>query len=169
MQISRPSFDEVYAAYADMVYSLCVQYLRHTQDAEDAAQRVFVKVYKKLPSYRGDAQVKTWIYRIAINQCLDIIRSQKSRMRIDHGSAELVGTDWSHPGVLLEDQEAVKRIFDCIDQLPDTQKTALILKSIDRLSQQEIADVLEISIKAVESLLSRARSNLKKLLSNTKD
>lgn len=172
--MKETNFKDVYDNYADMVYNLCLNYLQNSTDAEDVCQNVFIKVHKNLSNFAGKSSIKTWIYRVTINQCHDYIKSRKRKKRFGHvvslfqenkADSSLPLPDFKHPGVLLEDKEALEAIFRKINVLPQKQKTALLLKSIDGLSQKEIADVMEISTKAVESLLSRARSNLKKKLS----
>ncbi len=152
-----------------MIYNVCLNYLHNTQDAEEATQDVFVRVHGSLDSFRKGSTLKTWIYRIAINQCLDRVKANKAQKRFAKAqslfgieSESSLAPDFDHPGVKLEDKEAVQSIMKAIDILPENQKTALILKSMEGLTQKEIAAVLDIGEKAVESLLSRAKSNLKK-------
>ncbi|MEO0895789.1 MAG: RNA polymerase sigma factor [Bacteroidota bacterium] len=169
----RPSFEEIYQRHADMVYNLCLNYLQRAQDAEDVTQNTFIKIHHVLPSFKGKSSLKTWIYRIAVNQCLDFIKASKRQKRSGimisiHGDEEQDRSfylpDFNHPGVKMEDEESVQKIMYHINQLPHKQKTALLLKSVEDLSIREIAEVMKCSPKAVESLLSRARSKLKKSL-----
>ncbi len=167
------NFKEIYNTHSDMVYNLSLNYLQNAQDAEEVTQDVFVKVHEKIDTFKAKANLKTWIYRITINQCLDFLKAKKRKKRwginipilwgnIPNVPSEL--SDFNHPGVLMEDKEAIQNLFQKINSLPHKQKTALILKTIDGLSQKEIAEVLKTSVKAVESLLSRAKANLKKKL-----
>ena len=166
-------FRQIYEDHADMVFNLCLNYLQNKNDAEEVSQDVFVKVYQKLSKFQENSSIKTWIYRIAINQCLDFIKAKKRQKRFgfnisvfgnqDRQEIDLL-SNFDHPGVQLEDKEALEILFSHINDLPAKQKSALILKSIEGLSQKEIAEVLKLSVKAVESLLSRAKSNLKKKL-----
>lgn len=172
--MNESSFKQIYDTYIDMVYNLSLNYLQNSTDAEDVCQNVFVKVHKNIDKFQGKSSLKTWIYRVTINQCHDFIKAKKRKKRFGNvvslfqenkADSTLPLPDFNHPGVILEDKEAVVNIFSKINELPNNQKTALLLKSIEGLSQKEIAEVMEISSKAVESLLSRARSNLKKKLS----
>jgi RNA polymerase sigma factor (sigma-70 family) len=156
-----------------MVYNVCLNYLHNTQDAEEATQDVFVRIHGSLNSYCQKATLKTWIYRIAVNHCFDRVKANKAQKRFAQiqslfgiGKNEITPVDFNHPGVKLEDQEAVSEIMKAIHALPENQKTALILKSIEGLSQKEIAAVMEIGEKAAESLLSRAKVNLKRMLND---
>lgn len=156
------------------MYNLCLNYLQNINDAEEVTQDVFVKVHQKLDSFNQEAQLSTWLYRIAINQCIDFVKARKRKKRFgfhlfihsDMQEDSAVFSSFNHPGVQLENKEATQRIYSAINQLPERQKTALLLKSMERLSQNQIAEVMKLSPKAVESLLSRSRANLKQLLKN---
>lgn len=162
------AFEEIYRAYAKMVFNLALHYTQNRQDAEEITQNVFVKVYEKLADFREDAQLKTWIYRIAIRQAFDFLRAKKAQKRFGRWvslfqpeterTIEIPVFD--HPGVELEQQEALAQIFACIDGLPDKQRTAIILLKIEQKSQAETADIMGITTKAVESLFQRAKKKL---------
>lgn len=167
-----PSFREIYENYQHLVYNLCLHYLQNRLDAEEAAQDIFVKIHGKMGAFQEKSALKTWIYRICVNHCIDVLRMRKRQKRLAFlksifniaGEVEVHPPDFDHPGVLLEDREALERLFRHIDSLPEQQKTALILRYLDDLSPPEIAHVLQISVKAVESLLQRAKQNLGKRL-----
>lgn len=143
------------------MYNLCLHYLNNREDAEECVQDVFLKVHDKLPSFRGDAEVSTWIYRIAVNTCIDALRKRRRRTILDRIlSGKSTNVEFDHPGVKLEQQEATERIFRQLDLLPENQRTAIILSSIEGKTQKEIALIMNKGEKAVESLLSRARKNL---------
>ncbi len=164
-------FEDIYEQYKDMVYNVSLSYLQNAQDAEEVTQDVFVKVYQKLSSFSKRSSLKTWIYRITTNACLDFIKAKNRKKRFafisslfnedNRARRELLHFD--HPGVQLEQKEAMKRIFDQINLLPENQKTAIILCRLEKLSHKEAAEIMNVSPKAVESLLQRAR---KKLLLN---
>ncbi|MEO1449053.1 MAG: RNA polymerase sigma factor [Bacteroidota bacterium] len=164
-----PSFDELYAQYASLVYNLCIQYVQHAPTAEELTQDVFVKIYQQLSRFKGKSSLKTWIYRITINHCLDHLKAQKRQKRFGRhvGLEEAPVAHFDHPGVTLEDQEALAQLFAHINELPDRQKTALLLKAVDGLPQREIAEIMQLGIKAVESLLSRAKATLRKKINTS--
>jgi RNA polymerase sigma factor (sigma-70 family) len=166
------SFEGVYEDHVDMVYNLCLNYLQNKEEAEEACQDVFLKVHEKWEIFSGKSSAKTYICRISINQCLDVIKARKRQKRFgfhiplfftnnEENVREFELPDFNHPGIQLEDKEAIFLLFRKINRLPDSQKTALILKTIDGESIQQISEVMKTSTKAVESLLSRARANLK--------
>lgn len=167
------SFREIYESHSKMVYNLCLNYLQNEGDAEDATQEVFVKIHQQQSKFKGKSNLKTWIYRITINYCLDFLRAQKRQKRFgfiysifnpEFDTQKTALTNFNHPGVQLEDKEAITKLFKHIHALPEKQKTVLLLKSIEGLSQKQIADITQLSIKAVESLLSRAKKKLKENL-----
>ena len=145
--------------------------------AEDIAQEVFITVYKSILSFNEKSAISTWIYRITVNKCLDHIRSQKRQKRQgflsqlfnkDTGEPIIEKPDFIHPGIVAENREKAQYLFKAIKALPENQKTVFILTHIEDLPQKEVAEIMEISLKAVESLLQRAKTNLRKLLGEVK-
>ena len=141
------------------------------EDAEEITQDVFVSVYKNFKSFKQDSKMSTWLYRITINKSLDFLKAKKAKKRFAFISSifkdDSVGLKHDkghldHPGILLEQKENLERIFACINELSANQKTVLILSKIEGLSQKEVGSILELSPKAIESLLTRAKRNLKK-------
>ena len=163
---NETQFNVIYNEYAKLVYNLSLHYLHNTEDAQEATQDVFVKIYNKIEGFNNKSSLKTWIYRITINHSLDVIKSKSRKLRIlfsrEYEDNDKI--DFDHPGIKVESKEAVEKIMKEINSLPENQKTALILKGIEGLSQKEIASILKIKEKALESLLLRARANLKKRL-----
>ena len=170
------AFKEVYDAHARRVHNLCLNHLRNADEAAEATQDVFVKVHDKLASFKGGSTMSTWIHRIAINTCLDRSKAARRKKRSFLGITFSVEVDdralhvatFDHPGVRMEQREIMEGVFRSIDQLPESQRTALLLKATEGMSQNEIAETMGLSAKAVESLLSRARANLEKILSGPK-
>ncbi|MBE7171965.1 MAG: RNA polymerase sigma factor [Williamsia sp.] len=170
--ISR--FEEIYNEYTHLVYNLALHYTQNGADAEDITQEVFVKVYQHLHKYDpAVASLKTWIYRIAINQCLDFLKARKTGKRfafitgLFQSSASKPVNDvvhFDHPGIAAENKEELEKLFGLINELPPNQKTALILAKIESRPQKEVAEIMHVSLKAVESLLQRARQTLQKKL-----
>lgn len=156
-----------------MVYNLALNYMQNHEDAQEITQDVFVSVHQSLPRFKGESSVSTWIYRITINRSLDAIKARNRKKRLGHivslfggsGAEDLYTFD--HPGVKLEQKAALEKIFRHINELPNSQKTALLLSKTEQRSQAEIAEIMGISTKAVESLLQRAKSTLAKKLEYT--
>lgn len=170
--LSNAQFETIYTEFGRLVYNLALSYVHNTEDAQDITQEVFVKVYQRYSDYKPErASLKTWIYQITINHCLDVLKAGKSQKRFgfltslfapDTSEPIPEAAHFDHPGVALEDKEAVQRLFAIIDTLPDTQRTALILTKIEDRSIKEVADIMQLSPKAVESLLQRAKVNFSK-------
>lgn len=168
----QSAFRTLVEQYQDRVFNTCLNFLRNDEDAEDVSQEVFIEVYSSLATFRGDAQLSTWIYRIAVTKSLDFIRWKKRKKRFGflqslvntEGEDIDVADEFQHPGVQLEEKERAQILFQHIDTLPDNQRVALTLHMVEGLSQKEIADVLATSISSVESLIYRARTTLKKKL-----
>ena len=131
-----------------------------------------MKIHANLGRFECKSSLRTWVYRIAVNHCLDLLRQRRRRGRLAFiaglfggkgaGPSEMPSFD--HPGVILEDREALEALFRKINQLPENQRTALILRHLEDLSQREIAAIMQLSEKAVESLLQRGKQNLERKL-----
>ncbi len=160
---------ELYHQHAKTVYNLALQYVQNKEDAEEITQDVFVKVHENRHRFKQQSDIKTWIYRITINTCLDFIKARKRQKRFGIFQSLFNGfgneplrelSEFNHPGVILEHKEATAKLFRLINQLPDNQKTALILAKIEDKTHKEIAAIMELSEKAVESLIVRAKKSL---------
>jgi RNA polymerase sigma-70 factor, ECF subfamily len=170
-------FDNIYNEHKIIVFNICLHYVLNAEDAQDITQETFVKVYQKYDLYNAEAaSLKTWICRIAINNCLDFLKAKKSKKRFGFLSALFHSDsnepirdaiDINHPGIETEDKEALQSLLQIIYTLPDNQKTAIILTKIEDRPQKEVAEIMNISLKAVESLLQRAKQTIqKKLIEN---
>ena len=166
------NFKTIYHNNKDNVFNLALHYVQNVEDAQEITQDVFVSVHQNLEKYRNEANISTWIYRITINKCLDFIKAKQRKKRFVFITS-LFGDDqklkhdvatFEHPGMILEDEEALNELFQQINDLPDNQKTVLILSKIEQKSQAEVAEIMQISVKAVEALFQRAKNNLEKKL-----
>lgn len=166
------AFKTVVDTYKKMVFNTVLGFLQNMEDAEDVTQDVFIKVFENIVNFKQQSKLSTWIYRISITQATDFIRHKKRKKRMGFLTS-LFGTNnellhdppnFIHPGVLAENREQSAILFNAINQLPEKQKTAFMLQKIQDMSQQQIAEIMDMNEGAVESLLSRAKANLKKLL-----
>ena len=159
-------FETFYIKNKNFVYNLALQYVQNIEEAQEITQDVFLKALQKIHTFKGDATLETWLYRITINTSLDAIKAKKRKKRFaifSQNQDELNKyTNFNHPGVTLENKEALQQLFGLINKLPQTQKTALILIKIEGKSIKEVAHILEKTPKAIESLLQRAKTQLKK-------
>jgi RNA polymerase sigma-70 factor (ECF subfamily) len=168
----EPAFKELVTRFQDKVFNTALGLLQHHTEAEDIAQEVFIQVYRSIQQFKGDSLLSTWIYRITVTKSLDHLRSKKRKKRFGFLS-NLFGEDnrplhepedFNHPGVQHEKKEDAALLFKMVDQLPENQRTAFILNKVEELSYREIADILKTSEPAVDSLLQRAKQNLRKKL-----
>lgn len=167
------TFKQLYDQYNKLVFNLALQYVPNVHDAEEICQDVFLSVHQNLDKFNHQAELKTWIYRIAINKSLDFIKAKKTKKRFafilnlfheESNEIRYDSSDFNHPGVMLEQQEATHRIFKALDTLNENQRTAIILCKIEQKTQKEAADIMDINIGALESLLSRALKKLEEKL-----
>ena len=168
-------FEAFYEQYKNLVFNLSLHYVQNREDAEEITQDIFITVYEKLPEFRAEAKISTWLYRITVNRCIDFERTRKRKKRFAFISS-IFGQDnnimidvpeFNHPGIIMEQQEEMKQIFYALNRLPERQKTVIILLKIEEKSQAETAAIMGIGIKAVESLFQRAKNNLSKNLNNS--
>ncbi|MEO0572067.1 MAG: RNA polymerase sigma factor [Bacteroidota bacterium] len=170
----RDAYAKLLDIYGKMVFNTCLSFVPNAQDAEDIAQEVFVKVYTSILEFRGNSKLSTWIYRIAVNKSLEFIRKKNAKKRFGFVQS-LTGnaipmdkssyfTEFDHPGIQLERKEQREILFYAINQLPEGQKVVFTLHKIDGLSYKEVSEITKKSISSVESLLFRARKNLKQIL-----
>ncbi len=167
------AFKQLYELFKDRVYNTCLSHLQSIPEAEEATQDVFLEIHKASSGFKATAKVSTWIYRITVNKCIDRIRYRSRQKRFafvssifNKDTGELVHdpAEFNHPGIVYEQKENAKKLFAAIDQLVDNQKTAFILKQVEGLPQKDIADIMNMTEKAVESLIQRAKANLRKML-----
>jgi RNA polymerase sigma-70 factor (ECF subfamily) len=150
-----------------MVFNLALRYTHSKEDAEEITQDVFLKIHEKQASFRGDAELKTWIYRITINRSLDCLKSKKSKknapwqfsLQPDSLQNNLFANNET-PHNTLENKEQLNTLMQCIHQLPTDQRNVMILMKIEACSQKETAKILNRSPKAIESLFYRAKQTL---------
>jgi RNA polymerase sigma factor (sigma-70 family) len=163
----------LYTQYSTKVYNTLISYTKNEEDAEELLQDIFITVFNTANKFRFDSSVSTWIYRVTVNKALDFLRKKNSAKRLGiftslyrKGTSEIINEpiDFIHPGVKMENSENAKLLFSVIDQLPENQRTAFILTQIEDLSQKEVAEIMNTTRKSVESLLQRAKQNLRKAL-----
>jgi RNA polymerase sigma-70 factor (ECF subfamily) len=148
-------FEQLYLKYRSKVFSTAYRMLSNRADAEDVTQDVFVKVFKKLKSFRGDSAVSTWIYRIAVNACLDFRRRRRLRQAVSLDDGMEVGST----------PLSVRKLIDgTLPKMSEGYRKVFILHDIQGMKHAEIAEILGITDGASKSQLHRARAFLRREL-----
>lgn len=163
------AFKEFVRTHQDRVFHVVVNMVQQAEDAEEITQDVFVDVFRKPDAFRGEAQVSTWLYRIAVNKSIDHLRKKERRGRWlgiwPAKDKETGAPDYVHPGIITENREKAAYLYRAMKKLPPNQQAAWVLSEMEQLPYRDIAEVLNVSVSSVESLVFRARQNLKKILS----
>jgi RNA polymerase sigma-70 factor (ECF subfamily) len=162
--------DQIVDEYYGKVYKLCLFYLENKEEAEDIAQEIFFKVLKKKSTFKEQSGVYTWIYRIAVNTILNHIKRKKilqfiSFENIMNKDSEPVSRA-PNPAVKLEQEELkyieMKKLAKSIHRLSDREKTAFYLFHYENLKQKKIAEIMQTSVSAVESLVHKSMKKIRK-------
>ena len=168
---SEEAFDWLIARYAPSVFRLASRILRDPADASDAVQDVFLKVFRSIGAFQGDSSLKTWIFRIAVNTVANQNRWWRRHKEREYSldAEESWGSEKSfvpadhapNPFESLLSRETQEMVQEAMNCLPECFRTMLVLREMEGLSYDEIADVLHISLGTVKSRLARARHSLK--------
>ena len=158
--------------FKSLVYNTALGLLQHATDAEDTSQEVFIQVYKSIHQFKGASTLSTWVYKITVSKCVDFIRRKNRKKRFGiilnifgaDNTPLFEPIDFHHPGVTLDKKEDAAILFTLVNKLPENQKTAFILNKLEDLSYAEIGEIMQLSASAIDSLLQRARQNLKKMV-----
>jgi RNA polymerase sigma-70 factor (ECF subfamily) len=167
------AFKTLVEQYQDRVINTCYGFVRDKEDARDVAQDVFIEIYQSLENFREEAKLSTWIYRISVTKSLDFLRRKNRKKRmgqfkrlfsIDDMAERLAQPSGSNPDINVEKMERDRILQQAIDRLPENQKIAITLSKYEGFSNKEISEIMNTSISSVESLIHRAKVNLKKKL-----
>jgi RNA polymerase sigma-70 factor (ECF subfamily) len=170
------AFEALILDYEKSVYGICFRMLRDREEAYDLSQEVFIKAYKGLSSFQFQSKFSTWIYRIATNACLDYLK--KKRVDVAFSLNQTVGDDEftpemedetaPEPQAELERKEVREQIEEAIGQLSEKYREAIILRELEGLSYEEIADITESSLGATKTRIKRGRERLREILEEMK-
>lgn len=153
-------FGAVYEEHSRSIYYLTLRMLSDPDAAEDATHDVFLKAYRKFHQFRGESQVKTWLYRIAINHCRNLLQSWHRRTMVTNADESLwenAAAPFEHPIRVLETAELGRRIQQALDRLSEEYRLMLLLVADENLSYEEVAELTSQSPDAVRGKLHRAR------------
>lgn len=171
----RTEFARLVEEYSAMIYRLGLKMLNNSQDAEDILQETFIKAYRHISNFDGRSNISTWLYRIATNEALMLIRRKRPE-EVSFEAPSAVESELQEPLQIVDwcclpeeeflSAESRARLDQAVDRLPASMKVVFILRDIEGLSTRETAQVLEISEMAVKTRLSRARLRLREDLSS---
>lgn len=167
------AFDDLVREYQNQVYRIALKMTGNEEDAFDLSQETFLKAYRSLGSFRGESGFGSWLYRMAANLCIDFLRRRKRRgadkvLSLDDtepdGRSREVPDRRYEPQAALERRELRESVRAGLQRLPDEQRLILILRNVEGLSYQEIAEVLKLELGTVKSRIARARARLAAIL-----
>jgi len=173
------AFEILIDEYQSKILNYCFRMLNHRSDAEDAAQEVFVKVYRFIGSYSGQSSFSTWLYKVASNVCRDYLRKHRRPDR-QTMSLQQVNSEGEEYGLSIEDAtyapynsvqqtEAQRVLAQALDQISPEHKTVIVLRDIQGLSYEEIGKIIGAAPGTVKSRINRARLQLQKLLEKDRE
>lgn len=167
------AFKSVVNQYQRMVLNCTFKFLRNRESAEDLTQEVFVEVFESINSFRADSKLSTWIYRIAVTKSLNQLKSMKRKKRFavlislfgkDEMEGQIPAPEDKNQQKELENKDRAQVLSWALEKLPENQRIAFTLSKYEEMSYEEISLILNTSITSVESLIHRAKTNLKKKL-----
>lgn len=165
---SGEAFEELVRLYENKVYTLAVRMCGSQEDAGDIAQEAFLSAWRGLPSFRGEAEFATWLYRLTTNAAIDHLRrmkKQRGEVSLDDEELRLTAVDSSpSPQESAEGVELRQAVAAGMKRLSEDHRQVLVLREMQELSYEEIAQVLEVDLGTVKSRISRARKALRKIL-----
>lgn len=156
------AFEEIFRAYADYVFNLTLRMIRSREDAEEVTQEVFIMVHRNLRNFKGQSSLKTWIYRIAVNATLNYLKKERV---VRTKTVEYDEEVYAYPGkdeqTVRNTKEYNERVINALlAELTPDQRACILLRNMDGLTYEEIAQALNIDMNAVRSRIKRARLKL---------
>jgi RNA polymerase sigma-70 factor, ECF subfamily len=160
------AFKMLVERYQHMVVNLAFKFTQNKQDSEDLAQEVFFTVWKEAKTYRGQAQISTWIYRITTNKALNFLRKhKKEKLSVsDESLGQISAKESSVPDRVLEAVESKKILYDALEQLPEKLRIPFMFNKLDGLSYKDIANQMGLSVSNIETRIHRAKKQLQNIL-----
>jgi RNA polymerase sigma-70 factor (ECF subfamily) len=160
----REAFDQIVVRHRRSVYQVCYRFVNNHEDASDLAQEAFVRAWRGLGQFKGHAALSTWLYRIAVNVCLNKVSVKSLRTEALDAGDRIEDTRAERPGTELDRSERARAVRRAIQALPKKQRATLVLRMYHELSHQQIADILGSSVGAVKANFFHALGNLKRIL-----
>ena len=162
------AFEELVSPYETRIFAICLRIMGNREDALDCAQDAMLRIFRALGEYRFQAAFTTWLFRITTNVCLDALRRQKVRpstsldAMMDEGFSP--PDPAASPEEALDERESMRAVREGIAKLPADMRAALVLRDVQGLPYEEVAQILHLNLGTVKSRISRARDRLRKLV-----
>ena len=164
------AFGALVSRYQDRLFNTVLRLVGNAEDARDVVQEAFLHAYQSLGSFKGDSLFFTWLYRIAVNTAISLKRRQKPALRIQPGDSVEAGidppdlSDATRPGHAIERTEEERAVHEALAKLSPEHRAVLVMKDMDGMKYEDIADVLGVPIGTIRSRLHRARLELRDIL-----
>lgn len=167
------AFEMLMEKHMGIIYNIALRMAANQDDAEDMTQEIMIKIFRSLSSFKGNSKFSTWIYRVAVNTCLDELKKKKNKKHLsldaeisgDDGEGQLeIKDDSPSPEKLAEQNELRDMVAAAVKLLSDEHRAVIVLRDIRGMSYSEIAEILGCSDGTVKSRISRARAQLKMIL-----
>ena len=177
----KESFEQLYEMFSKKIFNLCYRMFNSHEEASDLTQEIFIKVYRSIDKFRGESNFYTWLYTIALNTCrnrkekVSRIAKLETKLGISEDGQDLIDSLFAdprtseHPSHRLESEELRAWVTDGISRLPAKYSEILVMKDINAMNYQDIANALECSLGTVKSRLNRARNMLKEKLESSRN
>jgi RNA polymerase sigma-70 factor (ECF subfamily) len=169
-QKNEEAFRQLFLDYKDLIYNTALNLVQNDHEASDILQDVFVEVFQSISTFKEKSALSTWIYRICVNKSLMVLRKRRRFSRFSFFDSPSKGTNynepvnWVHPGVIAENKENARLLYQAIAKLPDKYRVSFTLFHIEELSQIQIAEITKQSVSAVETQIFRAKKRLAEIL-----
>jgi len=165
------SFETLILSCKEKAYNIALRYMKNEEDALDVLQESFIKIFRHLPKFNEQSRFDTWVYRIVVNSCNDMLRKNSKisysdnvyKSDEDEDVALEIADNAPGPEKMLERKEDSKYILDCLNKLKDEHREIVVLRDINGFSYEEISEILDCSIGTVKSKISRAREKFREI------
>jgi RNA polymerase sigma-70 factor (ECF subfamily) len=170
------AFEQLLDRYEDKIFRLAYRFVRNETEAKEILQDTFLTIWRKLDTFKGDAQFSSWLYRVAANAALMRLRAQRRHPEVSteelpvgfldsYGQALSMGENWAkRPDDELQSGELRQHIQAAVDALPEIYRTVFLIRDVEGLSTEETAEILQISVPTVKTRLHRARIALREAI-----
>lgn len=164
---NKQAYGKIIEKYKNPLFATILRMTRNQQDAEDLVQESFIKIYHQLGKFNGKGSFSSWMYRVAINHCLDEFRKKRYKMEQVEIN-EVHAKDFQHPEVTYLKKEKNRQLEKLIGRLPEDERLILLLRYVNELSYKEISELMNVSLATVRNKLHRGKKKLRKTMQDGK-